>query len=71
MIKETDPYVPLENRKQDFHFPSIEKLSYTNFLVAVKEITTNFEYSLTLADGANCGTNSYTNEWTSLKISYS
>ncbi len=31
----SDPYLPLENRKQDRHFPAIEKLSYDNYLVAV------------------------------------
>ena len=26
----SDPYMPLEDRKQDRHFPSIEKLDYNN-----------------------------------------
>jgi hypothetical protein len=31
----SDLTVPLENRRQDRHFPAIEKLSYDNYLVAV------------------------------------
>ncbi len=46
--------MPLKNRKQDRHFPAIEKLSYDNYLVAVNEIL-KVEYQFTLADGANCG----------------
>ena len=29
-FKYSDPYVPLKDRQQDIHFPSIEKLDYNN-----------------------------------------
>ena len=32
------PYLPLEGRKQDRHFPAIDKLDYENYLVALNEI---------------------------------
>ena len=31
----SDPCMPIENRKQDRHFPAKEKLDYNNYLVAV------------------------------------
>ena len=37
MIKYSDPYVPLQDRKQDRHFPAIDKLSYNNNLVSIEE----------------------------------
>ena len=40
----SDPYLPLENRKQDRHFPAIEKLSYDNYLVAVNELPNQYQY---------------------------
>ncbi len=39
-----DPYVPLEYRKQNRHFPSIEKLSYDNYLVSINKIPNNYEF---------------------------
>ncbi len=30
VIRYSDPYMPLEDRKQDRHFPSIKKLDYNN-----------------------------------------
>ena len=38
MYKETDPYLPFDGRKQDRHFPAIDKLDYDNYLVALNEI---------------------------------
>ncbi len=37
----SDPYVPLQGRQQDRHFPATDKLSYDNYLVAVNEIDAN------------------------------
>ncbi len=35
----SDLYLPLKDRKrQNKHFPAIEKLSYNNYLVAVMEV---------------------------------
>ncbi len=69
MFRLSDPYVQIGDRKQDRHFPPIDKLSYDNYLVAVNEILA-WEYQFTLADGANCGTRTMLgNNWTSLKIS--
>ncbi len=34
----SDPYMPIEDRKQDRHFPAIETLSYNNYLVAAIEL---------------------------------
>ncbi len=64
-------YVPIKKRKQDRHFPAVEKLSYDNYLAAVIELkpAINTEFQFTLADGANCGTKGRSNKWTSLKIS--
>ena len=33
-----DPYMPLEGRKQDRHFPAADKLDCDNYLVAINEI---------------------------------
>ena len=33
-----DPYLPLEGRKQDRHFPAIDKLEYENYLVAINDL---------------------------------
>ncbi len=49
----SNPYVPLEE-EQDRHFPSINKLSYDNYLVSINENVDEFQF--TLLDGANCGT---------------
>ena len=38
MYKETDPYMPLDGRQQDRHFPPIDKLDYENYLVALNKI---------------------------------
>ena len=34
----SDPYEPIDDRKQDKHFPTIDKLDYENYLVAINEI---------------------------------
>ncbi len=39
----SDPYVPLEGREQDRHFPALEKLDYYTKLVAVNE-TAVYQY---------------------------
>ena len=64
-----DPCMPLKDRKQDRHFPAIDKLSYDNYIVAVNELPNSLEYQFTLADGANCGSKGSGNKWTSRKIS--
>ena len=33
----SDPYMPI-NEKQDRHFPTIDKLDYRNYLVAINEV---------------------------------
>ncbi len=40
----SDPTGPLANRKQDTHFPTIEKLSYNNYLVAVNQLPRYAQY---------------------------
>ena len=61
----SDPYEPIEE-EQDRHFPAIEQLSYDKYLVAVNKLfpASQNEYSLTFADGANCGTEGSENNWT-------
>jgi hypothetical protein len=44
MYKETEPYVPINGRQQDRHFPAIEKLDYENYIVAINETPANVEY---------------------------
>ncbi len=52
---------------QGKHFPAVEQLSYDNYLVSIKTVA--FEYQFTLLDGANCGSEGSGNDWTSLQIS--
>ena len=33
----SDPYQPILGRKQDRHFPAIDKLDYKNYLVAIND----------------------------------
>ncbi len=63
----SDPYLPLEDRKQDRHFPASDKLSYDNYLVSIDE--SGYEFQFTLLDGANFGSGDSSNNWTSLQIS--
>ncbi len=37
-VRFSDPYKPLENNKQNIHFPAIDKLSYDNYLITVIEL---------------------------------
>jgi hypothetical protein len=39
----SDPYEPIKG-KQDIHFPTIDKLDYNNYLVAINEIPGLVEY---------------------------
>ncbi len=64
----TDPYVQISDNMQNRHFPPIRKLSYDNYLVAVSEIL-NWDYQFTFADGDDCGSLGYSNNWTCLEIS--
>ena len=65
----SDPYIPIEGREQDIHFPAIDKLDYNNYLVTVNKLPNIVQYQFTLADGANCGSKGSGDNWTSLKIS--
>ena len=60
----SDPYLPIK-KQHDRHFPTIDKLDYENYIVAVTEnfYTHWHEYKFTLRDGANCGTKSYEKNW--------
>ena len=61
------PYVRLNNRKQNIHFPALDKLSYDNHLLAVNALSSDqCEYQFTLADGANCGSKGSGNNWMSV-----
>ncbi len=64
VIRYSDPYMPLKG-KQDRHFPSIEKLDYNNYLVALNEIS-NFEYQFIFRDGTCCATKGTSNNWSRL-----
>ena len=44
IVRLSYPCMPLDNRKQDRHFPAIEKLDYDNYLVSVTEIPNTFLY---------------------------
>ena len=61
--KYSDPYVPIESQ-QDRHFPAIEKLDYSSYLVAVIELPNTVEFQFTLKNGSNCGTKGSEDNWT-------
>ena len=64
----SDPYVPIEGRQQDRHFPSTDKLNYDNFLVALNEIL-DVEWLFVLRDGAFSGTKGGKDNWTLIQLS--
>ncbi len=67
-VRYSDTYGPIE-AEEHTHFPSITKISYDNYLVAVNELPNRDEFQFTLLDGTNCGTKGSDNNWTSLQIS--
>ncbi len=64
----SDPYMSINGRQLDRHFPDINKLCYDNYLVAVNEIPASTKYLFILKNGAICGTKGSFN-WRCLKVS--
>ena len=44
MFRDSDPCGGHIKRKQNRHFPAVEKLHYDNYLVAVKGLDTNGQF---------------------------